>query len=51
MLDDFDFLDDDSLTDEEIVALVESEGLEPLIDESLFDDDFDDVEEDSDWAE
>ena len=47
MLDDFDFLDDDSLTDDEIIALVESEGLEPLLDESLFDD----VDEDSDWAE
>jgi hypothetical protein len=65
MLDDFDFLDDDSLSDEEIIELVELEGLEPMIDDSLeddfddeyvddslYEDEFDDeADEDSDWAE
>lgn len=56
MIDDFDFIKDDSLTDEEIVELVQLEGLEPDLDESLFDDDFDDdwVDDeidDSDWDE
>ena len=50
MLDDYEFMDDDSLSDEEIIALVEMEGLEPLIDESLFDE-FDEADDDSDWAE